>query len=102
LTVVVCSPSTRGPRNHLATGPVAALSADGREAFARADAVTSRRAFEAALADRESAEPFEGLARALYVGVDYPGSFAVERTRRPRPAPRLFLAADASPVPSPP
>jgi len=52
----------------MATGSVEALSAEGREAFARADAVISRRAFEAALAERESGELFDGLARALYLG----------------------------------
>jgi hypothetical protein len=63
-------------RNHLpvATGSVEALAAEGREALARADPAASRRAFEAALAERESGELFEGLARALYLAVDYPGS----------------------------
>jgi DNA-binding CsgD family transcriptional regulator len=53
---------------------VEALTAEGHEAFERGDAEASRRAFEAALAERESGELFEGLARARYLRVDYPGS----------------------------
>jgi hypothetical protein len=42
--------------------------------------MTSRRAFEAALAERESGELFEGLVRALCLGVEYAGSIgAYER-----------------------
>ena len=48
--------------------------AEGRDAFDRGDAAASRAAFEAALAREESGEALEGLARALYLAVDYPGS----------------------------
>jgi DNA-binding CsgD family transcriptional regulator len=51
-----------------------ALIAEGRAAFEQGDARSSRHAFEAALAERESGELLEGLARALYLEVDYPGS----------------------------
>jgi DNA-binding CsgD family transcriptional regulator len=56
------------------TASVEALTTTGREAFERGDAEASRRAFEAALAERESGELLEGLARALYLEADYPGS----------------------------
>ena len=51
-----------------------ALVAEGRDAFERGDAESSRAAFEAALALEASGEALEGLARALYLAVDYPGS----------------------------
>ena len=51
-----------------------ALLAEGRAAFEQGDAESSRHAFEAALAGGESGELLEGLARALYLEVDYPGS----------------------------
>jgi hypothetical protein len=56
-------------RNHLAvaTGSVEALAAEGREALVRAGPVAFRRAFEAALAEREKRERFEGLARACSI-----------------------------------
>jgi DNA-binding NarL/FixJ family response regulator len=63
----------------VATGSVEALAAEGRDAFARGDAEASRRAFEAALAERESGELLEGLARALYLEVDYPGSMGAHQ-----------------------
>ncbi len=56
------------------TESIDALLSRGREAFARADADASRAAYEAALAQRESGEAWEGLARALYLGLDYAGS----------------------------
>lgn len=55
-------------------GGVDALIAEGRDAFERGDAERSRGAFEAALAERESAEALEGFARAVYLGADYPAS----------------------------
>jgi DNA-binding CsgD family transcriptional regulator len=55
-------------------GSLEALLAEGRDAFERGDAEASRAAFEAALAQRESGEALEGLARALYLAVDYPAS----------------------------
>lgn len=58
----------------MATGSVEALIAEGLEAFERGDAAASRRAYEAALSERASGELLEGLARALYLGVDYPAS----------------------------
>lgn len=51
-----------------------ALAAEGRAAFDRGDGESSRRAFEAALAEQEDAELLEGLARALYLLGDYRGS----------------------------
>jgi hypothetical protein len=73
-----CSETRRGVRDHwpVATASVEVLIAEGREAFGRGDAAASRRAFEAALAECESGELFEGLARALYLGVDYAASIA--------------------------
>jgi DNA-binding NarL/FixJ family response regulator len=56
------------------TDPVAALVSEGREAYRRGAGAASRRAFEAALAEREDGEILEGLARALYLEVDYPAS----------------------------
>jgi DNA-binding NarL/FixJ family response regulator len=53
---------------------VDALITEGREAFEHGDAVGSLRAFEAALAERESGELFEGVARALHLAGDYRGS----------------------------
>jgi DNA-binding CsgD family transcriptional regulator len=50
------------------------LIAEGREAFERGDVEASRRAFEAALAEGESGELFEGLGRASFVAADYPRS----------------------------
>src|ERR687898_1312183 len=58
----------------MATESVEALIAEGRGAFERGDAEASRRAFEHALSEGDSGELLEGLARALYLGVDYPGS----------------------------
>jgi hypothetical protein len=55
---------------------VESLVGEGREAFARGDGAGSRRAFEAALAERERGDLLEGLARALYLEGDYPGSMA--------------------------
>jgi hypothetical protein len=40
------------------------------------DAVAARRAFELALAERESGEVLEGLAEALYLEREYPASAA--------------------------
>src|SRR5687768_18482551 len=57
-------------------GSVESLIGEGRDAFARGDAAASRRAYEAALAEREGGEVLEGLARALYLEGDYPGSMA--------------------------
>jgi tetratricopeptide (TPR) repeat protein len=53
---------------------VEALAAEGHEAVERGDAAAARRAFEAALAERESGELLEGLARALYLEGAYPAS----------------------------
>jgi DNA-binding CsgD family transcriptional regulator len=53
-----------------------ALAADGKEAFARGEAESSRLAFEEALAEGESATLLEGLARALYLEVRYADSIA--------------------------
>ncbi|MDQ3587129.1 MAG: hypothetical protein M3433_01590 [Actinomycetota bacterium] len=58
------------------SAPVEALSDTGREAFERGDGAASRRAFEAALAEREEGVLFEGLARALYLEADYPASMS--------------------------
>jgi DNA-binding NarL/FixJ family response regulator len=58
----------------MASAAVEALVAEGCDAFERGDADASRAAFEAALAVHESGEALEGLARALYLAVDYPGS----------------------------
>jgi hypothetical protein len=55
-------------------GSLDALLAEGRAAFEQGDAESSRHAFEAALAEGESGELLEGLARALYLEVDYPAS----------------------------
>lgn len=63
---------------------VEALIDEGREAFERGDAEGSRRAFEAALAEREGGASLEGLARALYLEVDYRGSMEAHQ--------RAFLA----------
>ena len=46
----------------------------GHHAFERGDAESAQRAFEAALAQRESGEVLEGLARAHYLAGDYRGS----------------------------
>jgi hypothetical protein len=54
--------------------PVEALISEGREAFRRGDAVASREAFEAALAEGETGEALEGLARARHLAADYRGS----------------------------
>ena len=51
-----------------------ALISEGEEAFERGDAEGSRKAFEAALALRETGEVLEGLARARHLQVDYAGS----------------------------
>jgi DNA-binding NarL/FixJ family response regulator len=56
------------------TGSVEALTAEGRQAFERGDAESSRRAFEAALAEQASGAVLEGLARALYLARDYAAS----------------------------
>jgi DNA-binding NarL/FixJ family response regulator len=78
-----CSPeqwfSRRGGpalRDHsaMATESGHALAAEGHQAFRRGDAEASRRAFERALAEGESGELLEGLARALYLEADYTGS----------------------------
>lgn len=63
-------------RDHwpVATDSENALAVEGRDAFERGDAETSRRAFEAALAEGESGALLEGLARALYLDVDYPAA----------------------------
>jgi DNA-binding CsgD family transcriptional regulator len=53
-----------------------ALAADGKEAFDRGEAESSRLAFEEALAKGESAALLEGLARALYLEVRYAESIA--------------------------
>jgi DNA-binding CsgD family transcriptional regulator len=58
----------------VAADSLGALLVEGREAFERGDAEASRAAFEAALDLEESGEALEGLARALYLAVDYPGS----------------------------
>lgn len=58
----------------MATESAQALIVEGRAAFERGDAEASRLAFESALAQGDSGELLEGLARALYLGVDYPGS----------------------------
>jgi DNA-binding CsgD family transcriptional regulator len=58
------------------TASVESLIGEGRDAFARGDGAGSRRAYEAALAERESGEVLEGLARALYLERDYPGAIA--------------------------
>jgi DNA-binding CsgD family transcriptional regulator len=61
------------------TESVEELSAEGRDAFRQGDAEASRRAFEAALAERQSGELFEGLARALYLEGDYQRSIEVHQ-----------------------
>jgi DNA-binding CsgD family transcriptional regulator len=53
------------------TEPVETLAAAGRDAFERGDAKSAREAYEAALAESESGELLEGLARALYLDGDY-------------------------------
>ena len=57
-----------------ADGAVEALIKEGREAFWRGDAAASREAFESALAEGETGEVLEGLARARHLAADYPGS----------------------------
>ena len=54
--------------------PVEALISEGHEAYRRGDTGAARRAFEAAVALDEKGEALEGLARVLYLEVDYPGS----------------------------
>lgn len=56
------------------TASIESLIAEGGEAFRRGDGAASRRTFEAALAEREEGELLEGLARALYLQLDYRGS----------------------------
>jgi DNA-binding CsgD family transcriptional regulator len=51
--------------------PVGALITEGRDAFRRGDGAASRSAFEAVLAVHVTGEALEGLARALYLEVDY-------------------------------
>lgn len=51
--------------------PVGALITEGRDAFRRGDGAASRSAFEAVLAEHVTGEALEGLARALYLEVDY-------------------------------
>src|SRR5919108_4049542 len=51
--------------------PVESLAASGHAALERGDAEVARQAYEAALAEGESGELFEGLARALYLEGDY-------------------------------
>ncbi len=58
----------------MAIESVDSLIEEGHAAFERGDAEASRAAFEAALDQRESGELLEGLARAKYLQVDYPGS----------------------------
>lgn len=58
----------------MTTERVRALAAAGRDAFDSGDARSARAAYEAALAERESGELLEGLARALYLEGDYEGS----------------------------
>jgi ATP/maltotriose-dependent transcriptional regulator MalT len=58
----------------VANEAIETLIAEGREAFERGDAVASRQAFENALAERETGEVLEGLARALHLAADYAGS----------------------------
>jgi DNA-binding NarL/FixJ family response regulator len=50
------------------------LISQGNEAYRRGDAAASRRAFEAALESEETGGALEGMARALYLELDYPGS----------------------------
>ena len=54
--------------------PVETLIHEGREAIRRGDGLSARHAFEAALAVSEDSQALEGLARARYLEVDYPGS----------------------------
>jgi DNA-binding CsgD family transcriptional regulator len=61
------------------TEPRAAQLEAGRRAFRAGDAPEARRAFEAALAESESGEAFEGLARALYLAGDYHASIAAHQ-----------------------
>jgi len=52
------------------------LIEEGLAALRVGDAATARRAFELALGEGESGEVLEGLAEALYLERDYPGSAA--------------------------
>jgi hypothetical protein len=58
----------------MAAESLEALIGEGRRALAHGDAETSRNAFETALGEAERGELFEGLARALHLAGDYPGS----------------------------
>jgi DNA-binding NarL/FixJ family response regulator len=58
----------------MAAESLEALIGEGRRALAHGDAETSRKAFETALGEAERGELFEGLARALHLAGDYPGS----------------------------
>ena len=68
----------------MSAGPIDALAAEGRRAFEQGDAASSRRAFEDALGEGETGELLEGLARALYLEVDYRAAIAAHQ--------RAFLA----------
>jgi len=61
------------------TDPRQTLLEAGRRAFRGGDAPAARRAFEAVLAEAESGEAFEGLARALYLAGDYRASIAAHQ-----------------------
>jgi DNA-binding NarL/FixJ family response regulator len=52
-------------------GQVGELIGEGRAALRAGDAATARRALEAALAESESADAIEGLARAAYLELDF-------------------------------
>lgn len=79
------------------TVSVETLIREGHDAFRHGDAEASRRAFEAALVLRQDGEVLEGLGRALYLQVDYPGSIqaheraytAYRRERQPLAAARV-------------
>jgi hypothetical protein len=53
------------------TEPTETLAAIGRDALERGEAQSAREAYEAALAESETADLFEGLACALYLEGDY-------------------------------
>jgi len=48
----------------------------GRDALRRGDASGARRAFESALAQTESGDAIEGLARVAYIELDFPAAIA--------------------------
>jgi DNA-binding NarL/FixJ family response regulator len=79
-------------------GSVEVLVREGREAYQRGDAAGSRLAFEQAVAESDSGEVLEGLAKAIHLALDYRAAMEVyERAYRAyRQEGNLLAAARAA------